>query len=188
MAPTKRKNESQDSQHGQSQVSLKSNDSAQPQSPAVPFRRRNLELRCNMTTANEEMKETPEESQTSKASEDTFPDPLPPYDDDSPLKHQTLNYRTLPDNSAEPVSPLAPNEWKCGKPHRDGYFATYFKHSCRFARPPIDNSKNLDSLLQNRKKTEGQRLKGATIMIHDLTSSPWIAGLVGLKDTHQLLT
>ncbi|UKZ73517.1 hypothetical protein TrVFT333_001164 [Trichoderma virens FT-333] len=167
MAPAKRKYRNQDLQDGQAQIS-ESNHSAQSQSQTISSKRSKLGVDGNTASANEEMEETVEELESPECSEDTFPDPLPPYDDASPLKHRTLNYRALPQNASESVHPLTPKEWKCGKPHKDGYFATYFQQPCRFTRPLINNSKNLDNLMKNKKKAEGRRLKGATILDRDV--------------------
>ncbi|KAK4065753.1 uncharacterized protein Triagg1_8522 [Trichoderma aggressivum f. europaeum] len=93
--------------------------------------------------ADEAMNEIPE------ALEDTFPDPLPPFDDFWPLRHRTLNYRPLPQNPLGSGPPLTLKEWRLGKPLQDGFFADYFKQPCHFTRPPIDTSDRLDSVLRD---------------------------------------
>ncbi|KAJ4864559.1 hypothetical protein T069G_01089 [Trichoderma breve] len=99
---------------------------------------------------------------------DTFPDPLPPLDGSSPLKHRTLNYRLLPQNALGSAPPLPLNEWRLGKPLQDGFFADYFKQPCQFTRPPIDTSESLDSVLQDAEKQNRKRLNGSTIVIYDI--------------------
>ncbi|KAL6791369.1 hypothetical protein GGI42DRAFT_182224 [Trichoderma sp. SZMC 28013] len=132
--------------------------------------------------ADEAMNEIPE------ALENTFPDPLPPLDDSSPLKHRTLNYRLLPQNALGSAPRLTLIEWRLGKPLHDGFFADYFKQPCHFTRPPIDTFESLDFVLRDADKRNRKRLIGSTIVIDDFRSSSWIAALVGLQDTHQLFT
>ncbi|KAL6814193.1 hypothetical protein V8C40DRAFT_283227 [Trichoderma camerunense] len=114
------------------------------------------------------MNAIPGEPHTPEALEDTFPDPLPPLDGSSSLKHRTLNCRFLPSNSLGSAPPLTLNEWKLGKPLPDGFFADYFKQPCHFTRPPIDTSESLDSVLRDAEKQNRKRLNGSTILDRDV--------------------
>ncbi|KAL7915639.1 hypothetical protein GGI35DRAFT_485228 [Trichoderma velutinum] len=114
--------------------------------------------------ADESMNAVPGESHTFEALEGTFPDPLPPLDGSSSLKHRTLNYRLLPQNASGSASPLTLDEWRFGKPLKDGFFADYFKQPCHFTRPPIDNSEKLDSVLRDAEKQNRKRLNVARVL------------------------
>ncbi|PTB61247.1 hypothetical protein M431DRAFT_12975 [Trichoderma harzianum CBS 226.95] len=114
------------------------------------------------------MNAIPGEPHTPEASEDAFPDPLPPLDGSSSLKHRTLNCRLLPQNALGSAPPLTLNEWRLGKPLQDGFFADYFKQPCHFTRPPIDTSESLDSALRDAEKQNRKRLNGSTILDRDV--------------------